>query len=715
MKRLFLPVFLLLALAVSGQDLEAYLATAVPDKAKADSVFSLARKNFRKARFDSVEYWLDKGQFYADRSDNDEVIARYYVERGNMKYMQGKFRDGIGNIQKARPHLLKTDSYDLNNSALLIAGNCYNSTQQKDSAFYYYTLCEKYNNEKFPYRNWLVYSLLGELFSDTDDNEQAERYFQKAYDLTIKKEGKPDHGYVITQFANFYIGWGKHEAFAKKLAEYNELMNERKKGSGLEPTHNLMFLSWTSNTLESKVNFMNNVKETSLKNGHYLQAILANGYIISYYEKNKQYEEALKYAEENEKLSVKAGAIYNEYLSVRLKYDLLKKMGRTTEANSIADKLFVMKDSILSRQRRDMLYDMEARYKTEQKEKEIALLTSQHELSRMQLKSETEKGEALQRENQLKEEKLLKELLLRQSLERENTLNDSSLAQQQRLNLILDQQAVLRESELQKEKLLTSALSRENDLKQDSINKDKKNKQTLWGGIALLVLAGGIILWQFSRQVKKNRIIRKQADEMEVLNREIHHRVKNNLQVISSLLDIQSQTLKDEEAAEVIRESRQRVQSMAFIHQNLYQSNAVQEIGLNNYINTLADHLFQSYNIRKDKIRFTTDIDKISLHSDTVIPLGMILNELISNSLKYAFKDIEEGEIKVAMKQQQNELFLQVRDNGRGLPPGFDISKLQSFGFKVIRAFAQKLKAKLHIDGSHGTNVELVISKFKTI
>jgi len=211
------------------------------------------------------------------------------------------------------------------------------------------------------------------------------------------------------------------------------------------------------------------------------------------------------------------------------------------------------------------------------KQKEIALLTSQHELSRLQLQSEMEKREALQRENQLKEDKLNKELLLRYALERENALADSSLTKELRLNEALAREGFLQESELKKEKLLTAALSRENELKQYSLTEGKKNKQILLAGIGLLVLAGAIILWLFSRQVKKNRIIRQQADEMEVLNREIHHRVKNNLQVISSLLDIQSQTLKDAEAAEVIRESRQRVQSMAFIHQNLYQSNKVQE------------------------------------------------------------------------------------------------------------------------------------------
>lgn len=715
MKRLFILPLISLSLLTRGQDLEGFLTAAVPDKVKADSVFSLARKNFRKARFDSVEYWLNKGQVFADRSRNDELIARYYVERGNMKYMQGRFREGIGNIQKAGPHLANTESYDLHNSALLIAGNCYSSLQRKDSAFYYYKLCEKYNNEKFPYRNWLVYSLIGELFNHTQDYTEAEQYFQKAYRLTAAQEGKPDHGYLLTQFANFYLGNNKALEFGMMVNEYNELINERKKKNGMEPAHNLMYLSWISDSLENKIRFMQEVKSASLQGGHYLQAILANGYIISFYEKNKQFDKALLYAEENLQLSAKHGALLNEYQSAKIKYELLKKMNREAEAARTADRLFILKDSILAMQHRELLYDLETKYQTEQKEKEIALLKSQHALNRLELKTEMEKREALQRENLLKGEKLAKEQLLRLALLREKVLIDSSLTQQQKLNATLDEKNSLKESELQKEKLLTAALSRENNLKQESINKDRKNNQRLWTGIALLVLAGGIILWQFSRQLTKNKIIRKQADEMEVLNREIHHRVKNNLQVISSLLDIQSQTLQDEEAAEVIRESRQRVQSMAFIHQNLYQSDSVQEVEINNYINNLAGHLFQTYNIRNDRIRFHTDIDKLSLHTDTVIPIGMILNELISNSLKYAFRNLEEGEIRVAMKQKENELYLQVKDNGHGLPPGFDMAKLQSFGFKVIRAFAQKLKARLHVDGSHGTNVELVISKFKTI
>ncbi|MFN8288919.1 MAG: histidine kinase dimerization/phosphoacceptor domain -containing protein [Chitinophagaceae bacterium] len=714
MKKTLLILGLLFSLPALAQDMDLVIKNSSTDKEKADTLFSLARKNFRKGRFDSVEYWLDKGQYYAERTASDEIMARYLVERGNMKYMQGKFREGINNLKKATPYLAGTDSYDLHNSALLITGSCFKGLYQSDSAIYFYQLCERYNNEKFPYRNYLVYSLMAEVFSDADDYKRAEDYFQKAYTLTVAKEGKPDHGYVLTMFANFYVSWDKPGEFGEKLNEYNELMDQRKKTGGSEPSHNLLFINWSNSTLDNKVAFMEKVKESSLKTGNYLQAILANAYIIGFYEKNKQPELALTYAEENEMLSKKGGIIQNEYTSVKVKYDLLKKTGRSEEANAAADRLFALKDTILNRQRRTLMYELETKFRTEQKEKEIAYLTSQHELNRTLLRAETEKREALQRENLLKEEKLAREQLLRQALERENTLNDSSLAREQRLNTVLDQQALLKEGQLRKEKQLTMALSRENELKQESLNKGRRNKQILWAGIGLLTLAGGIILGQFSRQIKKNRIIKRQAEEMEVLNREIHHRVKNNLQVISSLLDLQSQSLNDVEATDAIKESKQRVQSMAFIHQNLYQGSAANEIKISSYIHQLAEHLFQTYNIRKDKIRFNADIEDITLHTDTAVPMGMILNELISNALKYAFKDLEDGEIHVEMKRKEHELYLRVKDNGRGLPPNFDISRQDSFGYKVVRAFVQKLKGRLTIDGSRGTDVQLFISKYKT-
>jgi two-component sensor histidine kinase len=322
--------------------------------------------------------------------------------------------------------------------------------------------------------------------------------------------------------------------------------------------------------------------------------------------------------------------------------------------------------------------------------------------------------EYLSLSNKLKEEKLSKEELKRMALLRENILKDSSISSQQLLMTSLENESALRNEQLQKEKELSLSLNRENELKQKLLNDERRNKTLLWLGIATLALAGGIIFVQYKKQRNKNDIIHKQSGELEVLNKEIHHRVKNNLQVISSMLDLQSQSLNDEKATAIIKEGIQRVQSMAFIHQNLYQGNAVNSVNMNEYIKMLSDHLFQTYNIRTDKIHLHTQIENLNLHTDTAIPLGMILNELISNALKYAFKNREEGDIWVNMKKNNNELLLQVKDNGVGLPPGFDPGNINSFGYEIIKAFSQKMKARMNIDGNNGTDVQIIISKFKT-
>jgi two-component system, sensor histidine kinase PdtaS len=156
------------------------------------------------------------------------------------------------------------------------------------------------------------------------------------------------------------------------------------------------------------------------------------------------------------------------------------------------------------------------------------------------------------------------------------------------------------------------------------------------------------------------------------------------------------------------------VQSMAFIHQNLYQGNAVNSVNMNEYIKMLSNHLFQTYNIRTDKIELHTCIENLNLHTDTAIPLGMILNELISNALKYAFIGRESGAVWITMRKNNNELLLQVKDNGVGLQKDFNPDNINTFGYEIIKAFLQKMKARMIVDGSHGTDVQIIISKFKT-
>ncbi len=319
----------------------------------------------------------------------------------------------------------------------------------------------------------------------------------------------------------------------------------------------------------------------------------------------------------------------------------------------------------------------------------------------------------LSSENKLKQLQLLRELELRKGLQRENLLMDSILFQEKNLSGALARENEARQKKLEKESALKASLDRENTLKEKELKKEKTIKTGLTAGALLLLLSGVAILILYRKQRGKNELIQKQSDDMQVLMKEIHHRVKNNLQVISSLLDLQSLTIADNQASEAVKEGKNRVQSMALIHQNLYREGNIKGINTKEYISNLLQNLCDSYNITNDKVIVKTQIDDLNLDVDTMIPLGLVLNELVSNSLKYAFKDGRHGELSIVLKKEAQHLLLKVSDNGTGYPEGMNTKDGRYFGMKMIRAFAQKLKASLDIRNDNGAVVEMQITKFR--
>jgi two-component system, sensor histidine kinase PdtaS len=312
----------------------------------------------------------------------------------------------------------------------------------------------------------------------------------------------------------------------------------------------------------------------------------------------------------------------------------------------------------------------------------------------------------LNNENKLNQLELLRESELRAALEKENILQDS-------IRKALSRENESKVRELQAEKKLREVLSEDNIKQEDRLQSERNMSLLLLVTITAMLVLGVIIFYLYRKQRRKNAIILKQSDDMQVLMKEIHHRVKNNLQVISSLLDLQALSIKHDQAAEAVKEGRNRVQSMALIHQNLYNEGNIKGIKVKTYIDTLAQGLFHSYNIKARSVHLTTDIDDLNLDVDTVIPIGLILNELITNSLKYAFRDKEYGEISVMLKKDGDNLVLKVRDNGDGFPPDSSMQPETTFGIKLIKAFAQKLKARLSIYNDNGACVEMHIARYK--
>lgn len=243
------------------------------------------------------------------------------------------------------------------------------------------------------------------------------------------------------------------------------------------------------------------------------------------------------------------------------------------------------------------------------------------------------------------------------------------------------------------------------------------NTRNILLGLGLLVLTVLALmiyrLWQ--RTKMQNTQIQKALQEKDILIREIHHRVKNNLQFISSLLNLQARHVHDAQASSVLKEGQNRVKSMALIHQNLYQEKNLTGVETQKYFETLIHNLFQSYNISPQRIKLITEIEALNLDVDTMIPIGLVLNELISNCLKYAFPEDRTGQIVVRLKEEQHSLLLSVTDDGIGMPEQVRENLGRSFGYRLINAFKSQLNAELNIEGKMGTTVTMSIRDYQKV
>ena len=200
--------------------------------------------------------------------------------------------------------------------------------------------------------------------------------------------------------------------------------------------------------------------------------------------------------------------------------------------------------------------------------------------------------------------------------------------------------------------------------------------------------------------------------EKEVLLKEIHHRVKNNMQVISSLLQLQAQYIEDEPTLVLFEESQTRIHSMALIHEQLYQSEHLDRIDLPPYVQNLVANLYQSFGCGNTAIQFNLNLDPIYLNIETAIPCGLIINELVSNSLKYAFAQSLVGEINIDFhKINSQEFQLIIQDNGSGFPHGFDVENAETLGLRLVRMLAYQLEASIAIDSQCGTCYNIIFKE----
>ena len=213
-----------------------------------------------------------------------------------------------------------------------------------------------------------------------------------------------------------------------------------------------------------------------------------------------------------------------------------------------------------------------------------------------------------------------------------------------------------------------------------------------------------VVVQDITERKEGEERIRASLAEKEVLLKEIHHRVKNNLQIVSSLLHLQTRDLEDSEVIAVFDDSQHRIRSMALIHEELYKSEDLTRIDFARYIGNLTENLLESYGVDPGSISLELRVDDVLLGIDTAIPLGLIINELISNALKHAFPGDRQGRIWLTLSPGEDERFeLTVSDDGIGMPDAIDLANPQSLGLRLVNTLAAQLRSKVLFERANGT------------
>jgi PAS domain S-box-containing protein len=231
-------------------------------------------------------------------------------------------------------------------------------------------------------------------------------------------------------------------------------------------------------------------------------------------------------------------------------------------------------------------------------------------------------------------------------------------------------------------------------------------KFSFYGKSAILTLVRDI-----TDRKQAEEQIRASLKEKEVLLKEIHHRVKNNLQIVSSLLYLQSRKTSDDQVLSVLRESQTRVRSMALIHEKLYQCNDLANINLADYVRSLTSYLLNSYGVASHMVKLSVNVETAPIGLDRAIPCGLIINELVSNALKYAFPQGRRGEILVDLQRDGGgKLILAVKDNGVGLPEDMDITDTPSLGLQLVNTLVKQLDGTIEVDRAGGTEFRMILA-----
>lgn len=574
---------------------------------------------------DSAAYYFTAARAALPAVGYDSLYIRLYERSSALEEFRGNNPEALKLAHLALARALQTGHQEGISKLYTLLGRYHMRSTVYDSATYYWNLLlTKYANEGDPYSMWVPYHLLAEMYKNLGDWSKSRDYFDRSLTSVRLEKNPKDYLFLLynyinacevegeldlySQLKNEYLSF-KHEQGLDILSAEHSAMTRIDETPEARRKRLLTFLPYhiKNNSHFSTCDSYYHLGKGYMDEKNYPQAILAFRHMLASIDSLDLL--SLKYA--GHSMLSQAYAANNEYKSALHHYQIK----------------FALHDSLMHMEKLRQLNELNIKYETVEKEKQLA----------------------------------------------ETTLH------------------------------LESA---------------KINQRWMSLGLLGALIISGLSIYAFRTKIKsnkqleeKNHQISKALQEKDILLREIHHRVKNNLQMISALLYLHGKSLDDTPAQAALMESQNRVQSMAIIHQNLYQQENLLGVGVHEYLDKLIHHLIDSYNIEKDRIDIYKRIQIQHLDVDTVIPLALIINELISNALKYAFRDGRRGVIHVNIEMVDGLIQLQVKDNGIGIPE--TNAGGGNFGFKLIHILSERLGATLNINSDHGTSVTLLVPQIK--
>lgn len=294
---------------------------------------------------------------------------------------------------------------------------------------------------------------------------------------------------------------------------------------------------------------------------------------------------------------------------------------------------------------------------------------------------------------------------------RDSLLNEENLRQINEMNALY---------ETSKKEETISVLNKEGKEKEAALVRSKRERNYFILAAVLFSALAAVAFYAYRNNRKQKELLNRQKEviekslkEKETLLREIHHRVKNNLQIISGLLNLQSRQIENPEAQEAVREGRNRVKSMALIHQKLYQQDNLTGVNMQEYLHDLVHTIQQTFKDNNTVVQADIICNQLTLDVDSAIPLGLIINELVTNCYKYAFAGKDTGRIIITLEEEAKKLLVEVRDDGKGYPEGFDVQQPKSFGMKLIQSLAAKLEATIETENDKGALFRLTVHNYQ--